>query len=155
MVSDFIFKHKVAFHETDMAGIVHFSNYFRWMEMSEHALLTALDFPPVKKSGATFWGWPRVRASCDYSEPVRYGDELACRIFVKEIKLKVVAYFFRIFKKTEDRGYVQVAKGEMTCVYAKFEVEVGSMRAIDLEECLLSKMSEASVESMKVREINL
>lgn len=153
MVSEFTFTHRVAFYETDMAGIVHFSNYFRWMEMSEHALLDSLGFPSVKKDGTTFFGWPRVRASCEFSEPVRFNDELRCRVFIKEIKQKAVVYFFRFFKKTEDRGFVSVAKGEITSVYAKFEVEVGGMRVIDLEAALMSKICEASVESMKSREL--
>ncbi|MCH6258965.1 acyl-CoA thioesterase [Puniceicoccaceae bacterium K14] len=153
MLTEYTFRHRIAFHETDMAGIVHFSNYFRWMEMGEHALLASIDFPAVKKDGATFWGWPRVRASCDYSEPIRYADEILCRVFIKEIKIKAVVYFFRFFKKTDDRGFVPVAKGEMTSVYAKFDVKEGDMRAIDLEAALLSKIKEASADSMKSREL--
>ena len=34
----------VEFAETDMAGIVHFSNFFRWMEATEHAFFRSLGF---------------------------------------------------------------------------------------------------------------
>lgn len=36
-------KRRVEFRETDMAGIVHFSNFFAYMEQAEHALLRSLD----------------------------------------------------------------------------------------------------------------
>ena len=38
------FKHirRVEFAETDMAGIVHFSNFFRMMEATEHAFFRSL-----------------------------------------------------------------------------------------------------------------
>ena len=35
-------KKQIAFSETDMAGIVHFSNFFRFMEMAEHAFLRSM-----------------------------------------------------------------------------------------------------------------
>ena len=37
MANHFHFSKRVEFSETDMAGIVHFSNFFRYMEMAEHA----------------------------------------------------------------------------------------------------------------------
>src|SRR5689334_19819650 len=42
MPTEFTVRHLVQFSETDMAGIVHFSNYFRWMEEVEHAFLRSL-----------------------------------------------------------------------------------------------------------------
>ena len=38
MSSEFRLKRRVHFYETDAAGIVHFSTYFRYMEEAEHAL---------------------------------------------------------------------------------------------------------------------
>ncbi len=35
MPSGFSITRRVEFHETDMAGIMHFANYFRWMETCE------------------------------------------------------------------------------------------------------------------------
>ena len=37
----------VEFSETDMAGIVHYSNFFRYMESAEHAFFRALGFSVV------------------------------------------------------------------------------------------------------------
>ena len=42
MSNEFSVTHFVQFSETDMAGIVHFSNFFRWMEEVEHAYFRSL-----------------------------------------------------------------------------------------------------------------
>ena len=39
MPTEFTIKRRVQFSETDMAGIMHFANYFRLMEEVEHAFL--------------------------------------------------------------------------------------------------------------------
>ena len=36
------YKRRVEFAETDMAGQVHFSNFFRYMEAAEHAFFRSL-----------------------------------------------------------------------------------------------------------------
>ncbi len=149
MACDFVLQRELAFHETDMAGIAHFSNFFRWMEMAEHAFLSELGIAPVVQDGEMFWGWPRVRASCEYHSPIRFGDRFDCHLFVKEIKQKAVVYFFR-FRKIDPDGLVTaLAKGEMTSVYAGFDVPARSMRALDLQTALLEKIEEAPAELMK------
>lgn len=140
---------ELAFNETDMAGIAHFSNFFRWMEMTEHAFLKSLGIAPVVQELDKFWGWPRVRASCDYHSPLRFGDRFEVHLFVKEVKQKSVVYFFR-FRKLADNGeIVPIARGEMTSVYAGFDVPTRSMSALDLQVEVLEKLEVASPESMK------
>ena len=39
MATGFVYHRRVTFAETDMAGIVHFSNFYRYMEEAEHAFL--------------------------------------------------------------------------------------------------------------------
>ena len=48
----------VEFNETDMAGIVHFSVFFRYMEYAEHAFFRSLGSSIVDPELAV--GWPRV-----------------------------------------------------------------------------------------------
>lgn len=149
MAYDYVLERELAFHETDMAGIAHFSNFFRWMEMTEHAFLNALGVAPMAQAGAQFWGWPRVRASCEYHAPIRFGDRFDCHLFVKEIKQKAVVYFFRFRKQLPDGGMEALAKGEMTSIYAGFDVPTRGMRALDLEPGFVSKLQVASPEAMK------
>ena len=57
----FVLRRRVHFYETDAAGIVHFSTFFRYMEEAEHALWRAAGLT-VAPAGAEP-GWPRVAAA--------------------------------------------------------------------------------------------
>jgi acyl-CoA thioester hydrolase len=65
MPSEFRLTRTVEFHETDMAGIMHFSNFFRWMEACEAGFYRSLGLPLISFVPGNVVGWPRVSASCD------------------------------------------------------------------------------------------
>ena len=48
---------RVEFYETDAAGIVHFSNFFRYMETAEHAFLRSLGHQFHEQHGEAEIGW--------------------------------------------------------------------------------------------------
>jgi acyl-CoA thioesterase FadM len=58
---------RVQFYETDAAGIVHFSWFFRYMEEAEHALWREAGLS-IAPPGAEI-GWPRIAAAFDYHRP--------------------------------------------------------------------------------------
>ena len=64
MAPEFTARRVVEFHETDMAGIVHFANVFRWMEATEHAFFRALGTKVHTNEGGRMQGWARVHAEC-------------------------------------------------------------------------------------------
>ena len=90
MSAELRFKRRVAFSETDAAGIVHFANYFRYFEDAEHALWreAGLSIHP----GESAIGWPRVSASCDYHRPLRFEQEFEVRIVIAEITARTIRY---------------------------------------------------------------
>jgi len=49
MPYEFKLTRRVEFAETDMAGIMHYSNYFRFMETAEHAFFRSLGLSIVTK----------------------------------------------------------------------------------------------------------
>ena len=63
-VSEFVYRRRVQFPETDATGIVHFTNFFKYMEEAEHAMWRAAGLS-IAAPGAEI-GWPRVAASFDY-----------------------------------------------------------------------------------------
>jgi len=150
MQHHYVLQKRLSFHETDMAGIAHFSNFFRWMEETEHAFLNEIGCPPVVQENEEFWGWPRVKASCEYRNPLRFDESFDCHLFVKEIKLRSVVYFFRFLKFGPDDGSIQIARGEITSVYAHFVASKNSMEAISLDEKFLAQIEEAPVEAMRL-----
>jgi YbgC/YbaW family acyl-CoA thioester hydrolase len=72
----FEYSRRVQFAETDLAGIVHFSAYFRYMEEAEHALWRAAGLSVARDN----LHWPRVSASCEYSKPLRFEDEITVKV---------------------------------------------------------------------------
>ncbi len=113
----FEFRRRVEFHETDLAGIVHFSNFYRYMETAEHAFLRSLGHSIHEQVGEAEIGWPRVRASCQFRRPVRYDDVLTIRLSIEEIRTRSVRYGFRFFVDPDDPP---VAEGEVVTVCVRF-----------------------------------
>jgi len=72
MAHTFRDRRRIEFYETDMAGIVHFSNFFRFMEATEHAFFRSLGLALHRDDGAHMSGWARVDARCTYRLPLRY-----------------------------------------------------------------------------------
>ena len=83
---------RVQFAETDMAGIVHFSNYFRWMEEVEHAYFRSHGLSIAMTHEGIDIGWPRVNVGCEYHGPVRFEDELTLRLRVTKVGGKSLSY---------------------------------------------------------------
>lgn len=108
----------VEFHETDMAGIVHFSCFFRWMEAAEHAFLRdrGVDLH-VEKEGKVL-GWPRVHCGCDFRKPLRYGDDIVVRVEVEEVRTRSVRYRFEIGSSTFPE---LAAEGKITAACVSLE----------------------------------
>lgn len=110
----FEIEHRVEFHETDMAGIVHFSNFFRYMEMCEHSFARSIDPKLEAVLCGQDGGWPRVHASCDYRSPARFGDLLSIRQFVDDIGSSSVRYRFEIAQ-----GDTLVAEGAIVVAFVR------------------------------------
>jgi acyl-CoA thioester hydrolase len=101
----------VEFGETDMAGIVHFSNFFRYMESAECAFLRSLGLGvKIDWEGQTL-GFPRAAATCDYLSPARFEDVLDIGVSIARLGKKSVTYGFEICCKDKP-----IAKGQVTSV---------------------------------------
>ena len=66
---------RVEFSDTDLAGIMHFSNYFRFMETAEHAFFRSLGYSVVLSRNGLPLCLPRVHATCDFFAPLGFEDE--------------------------------------------------------------------------------
>jgi acyl-CoA thioester hydrolase len=86
----FTLRRRVQFSETDVAGIVHFSNFFRYFEDAEHALWrdAGLSIHPQDSP----IGWPRVSASCEYHRPLRFEQEFEVRVAIAEMSSRTIRY---------------------------------------------------------------
>ena len=67
MSYEFQITRRVEFSETDLAGIMHFSNFFRFMESAEHAFFRSLGFSVARspqRAGGVSAARPRGMRLC-------------------------------------------------------------------------------------------
>ena len=64
---------KVNYYETDMMGIVHHSNYIRWLEEARIDIMEQVKAPykMLEDSGISI---PVVSVSCEYKQVVKFGE---------------------------------------------------------------------------------
>ncbi len=129
----FEIQRRVEFYETDMAGIVHFSNFFRFMEACEHAFLRSLDHELHGMLDGLETGWPRVHATCDYRAPARFGDLLDVRLFIDEVRPRSVRYRFEIAG-----GDTLVAEGRIAAAHVAITDD--GIQAVALPDPLREKL---------------
>jgi acyl-CoA thioester hydrolase len=107
LVSEFRLKRRVQFYETDLAGIVHFSCFFRYMEEAEHALWREAGLS-IAPRGAEI-GFPRVAAAFDYQRPLRFEDEFEIWIRIVGMTPTTISY-----KCVLTSGENAIASGSLT-----------------------------------------
>src|SRR3954454_21516402 len=142
MPYDFKIQRRVEFSETDMAGIVHYSNFFKYMESAEHAFYRALGHSVVMTTVDPPLGWPRVHAECDYFTPLRFEDLVEVHMLVKEKKSKALTFVFRFYKLNGTRE--EVARGSLTVVCVTHKE--GGMRSVEMPANLASRIEVAPAE---------
>jgi len=140
LVCEFRHHRRVEFFETDMAGIVHFSNYLRYMEMAEHDFLRSLGHSVNGPIGGRHIGWPRVHASCDYRAPLRFEDDVEVQVLVREKRPRTLEYAHVLRRGRGDAAPI-VAVGRMIAVCV--EIAEGRMRATEIPAELADRLSEA------------
>ena len=137
-VSTFVTHRRVEFFETDMAGIVHFANYYRFMEQAEHDFFRSLGQSIMEtREDGTVWGWPRVSAKCSFDAPAYYQDILEIRLSIhrKGVKSLTIDYEFW-------RDETRIAHGQMKTVCCEF-VPGQPMRSLKLPEAVADQIEEA------------
>jgi acyl-CoA thioester hydrolase len=140
---------RVEFSETDMAGIVHFSNFFRFMETAEHGFYRSLGFSVILDKFDPPLALPRVHAACDYKKPLRFEDMIEIHMLVREKRSRVLNYLFRFSKIPTTGASELVATGDLTVVCVAHHRD-GRMEAVSIPGELASKIEVAPAELLKI-----
>lgn len=104
---------RVEFCDTDMAGIMHFANFFRFMEAAEHEWFRSLglkiagQLPDGRK-----YGWPRVSANCSYRAPARYEDLVTITVHLAQRSSRSLSTTYEF-----TRDGTLLAQGEMKTAF--------------------------------------
>ena len=98
-------KRRVQFYETDMAGIVHFSWFFRYLEEAEHAMWRAAG---ASIAGTSDIGWPRIEAAFEFHRPLKFEDEFEVHLRIVGKDAQIIRYEGVLMK-----GDTRIATGRM------------------------------------------
>lgn len=112
MPHQFHYQRKIQWVDTDKAGIIHFSNYFRFMEETETAFVESL--PGNSRHWFHDHLCPRVSASCDFKKAVTFGDLLDIYLTIGRLGRTSVTYEFS-FRHGSD----EVASGKVALVFVQ------------------------------------
>jgi acyl-CoA thioester hydrolase len=133
--TEFRLRRRVQFYETDVAGIVHFSWFFRYMEEAEHALWREAGLsihPPQSEIG-----WPRVSASCDFHRALRFEQEFDVYIRVTGVTKRTISYSCEM---TQDGQKIATGSLKIACVRKGTD---GGMRSIDIPPEIAARFGSA------------
>lgn len=80
---NFIYKRKMNYYETDRMGVVHHSNYIRFLEEARCTWLEKIDLSMAKleENGITI---PTLEVDCKYKYHVTSGDTILIKPYVSE-----------------------------------------------------------------------
>jgi YbgC/YbaW family acyl-CoA thioester hydrolase len=132
------YRRRVEFAETDAAGMVHFSVFFRYMEEAEHAVWRAagLDIAKPGKSadGTGDLSWPRISATFDFKAPLHFQEEFEVRTEMAAVTRSTIQW-----KHTLMRGETLIGSGSVTAVCVKKHAD-GSMKSEAIPPAIVEKL---------------
>jgi len=131
-------KRRVEFHETDSAGIVHFSNFFRYMESAEVEFLRSRGLSVTMPWDGEKIGLPRVSATCDFFKPIRFDEDFEIAVTIVRLGTKSVTYGFEFTKGNE-----VVARGKVASVCCRVR-EDNSLEPIPIPPGYRGKLEDAA-----------
>ena len=100
---------RVYVHDTDVAGVVHHSNYLKYLEAGRIEYLRAIQQPYIELQTKGF-GLVPVTIDIRYKKPLREDDAFSVTVQPKKIQKASVTIF------------QQVLKGEAICVEATIQL---------------------------------
>jgi YbgC/YbaW family acyl-CoA thioester hydrolase len=132
-ISESTLRRRVYFYECDGAGIVHFSNYFRYMEEAEHGLWRETGLSIARQDLGV--GFPRVAASFEYHQPLRFEDEIDIQVRIVSISNRSMKYTCTITRDGES-----IATGSATIVCVAQQPDK-SIKAVPIPEGIASRFA--------------
>lgn len=104
-------EHRASYHETDKMGVVHHSNYIKWMEDARVAFLNKLGCP-FKSLEANGFFSPVVDVQCSYKSSVMF-DDIIC-IDVDVVKVSSARFILKYSFLNSSQNNILCAEGQST-----------------------------------------
>ena len=106
----FTFTTPVRFADVDHAGIVYYPRFFHFFHVAFEELWRARIGARARTatcSIASASGFPRCSAECEFSAPLRFGDDAEIQLIDLAARAKSITFRYRIFR---DRGRANAAR---------------------------------------------
>lgn len=136
----------VEFADTDLAGIMHFANFLRFVECAEHAFFRSLGFRVHTANGVEHQGWPRLEVSCRYLKPARFEQTLEICLRVEELRTSSLRYGFWIFGP-EQPHRSPIAVGACSIIHVALDTQAHQIRKAPIPADLRHALERAMVPS--------
>jgi YbgC/YbaW family acyl-CoA thioester hydrolase len=117
-------RRRVAFSETDAAGLVHFACFFRYFEDTEHALWREAGLSIHSEDSAV--GWPRISAACEFHRPLKFEQEFDVTVRITAMARRTISYSGEITREGE-----RIATGQWRIAAVTRQPD-GSIRSTDI-----------------------
>jgi YbgC/YbaW family acyl-CoA thioester hydrolase len=131
-VSEYRYRRRVQFADTDLAGVVHFSWIVRYMEEAEHALWREAGLSIVPRDSHV--SFPRVALSIDFKAPLYFEDEFEVHVRLTGVSKRSLTYAHTI-----RRGETVIATGTITAVCVR--KSPAPMKAVEIPAEMLERLA--------------
>ena len=91
------YDYRVSFFDTDAMGVVHHSNYIRWLEKAriEFLRLHEVLYNDIVKSGLHL---PVIELQCKYKNPCFFDDQIEVDVEITHFKRASFTVFYPLFR---------------------------------------------------------
>jgi YbgC/YbaW family acyl-CoA thioester hydrolase len=137
----FHFTHRrlVEFADTDLAGIMHFANFFRFVECAEHAFFRSLGHRVHTADGSAHQGWPRIEVACRYHKPARFEQTLEIGLRIQEVRTSSLSYGFWI-TVADDPARTLLATGAFSIIHVEIDTSAHTIRKAPISAPLRDRL---------------
>ena len=125
---------RVAFGDTDAAGIVFYPNFYVWMDRAAHEFLLAIGLDPVDLFENKKIAVPLLETHCSFRSPAKFHD-------IVRIRTTAVEGANKTFKLTHDfyRGETLLASGYEVRAWVYFGD--GQFKAVPIPDEVRAKLT--------------
>lgn len=128
-MKEYVFERKINYYETDRMGVVHHSNYIRFLEEGRCAWLDSIGLPfsTLEENEITI---PVLGVNVDYKYHVTFNDVIEIHIFMKEYNGVRMTVGYKVLNK--ENGNI-VLTGETKHCFTNRELRPINLKKVNKE----------------------
>ena len=137
----------IPFADTDLAGIVHFTHFLRYMEDTEHDFYRVLGLSVHAETETGWIGWPRIEVQCRYVRPLRFEEVVEVQLLVRGRTEATIDYAF-LFRRPSDTPPRPLAFGAMTVACAARDTDRDTLKSHPIPTSFADRIKAAPAEML-------